>query len=46
MDIQKITGHAGFVNTGFVDAEVLKEYLESNSPINVSDYAPAGEISY
>jgi len=41
-----ITGHAGFVNTGFVDAEVLKEYLESNSPINVSDYAPAGEISY
>jgi len=41
-----VTGHAGYVNTGFVDAEVLKEYLESNSPINVSDYAPAGEISY
>ena len=42
----KITGHAGFVNTGFVDAEVLKEYLESHSPLNVSDYAPADEISF
>jgi 5'-nucleotidase/UDP-sugar diphosphatase len=42
----KITDHAGFVNTGFVDAEVLKDYLESHSPINVSDYEPAGEISY
>jgi len=42
----KVTNHPGFVNTGFVDAEVLKDYLESHSPINVADYAPNGEISY
>jgi len=41
-----ITNHAGFVNTGFVDAEVLKDYLQSHTPLNVSDYDPAGEISY
>jgi len=42
----KLMGHPGFVNTGFVDAEVLKEYLESNSPIDVNKYAPSGEIVY
>ncbi len=42
----KITGLKGFVNTGFVDAEVLKDYLEANSPIDVNQYAPSGEIVY
>ncbi|MEL0629630.1 bifunctional UDP-sugar hydrolase/5'-nucleotidase UshA [Psychromonas aquatilis] len=41
-----VTNHDGFVNTGFVDAEVLKDYLQSNSPIDVSDYQPKGEINY
>ncbi|KJJ57452.1 5'-nucleotidase, partial [Vibrio cholerae] len=42
----KITDHPGYVNTGFVDAEVLKDYLEANSPIDVNRFAPAGEIVY
>ncbi len=42
----KLTGHPGHVNTGFVDAEVLKEYLEKNSPIDVNQYAPSGEMVY
>ncbi|MBD0784992.1 bifunctional UDP-sugar hydrolase/5'-nucleotidase [Vibrio sp. Y2-5] len=42
----KITDRKGFVNTGFVDAEVLKDYLEANSPIDVNNYAPSGEIVY
>lgn len=42
----KITDHSGFVNTGFVDAEVLKEYLQSHSPLTVADYAPQGEMIY
>ena len=42
----KLTGHPGFVNTGFVDAEVLKEYLEANSPVDVNKYAPSGEMVY
>jgi len=41
-----ITAHPGFVNTGFVDAEVLKEYLESHSPLKVEEYQPAGEMVY
>ncbi|WP_087019335.1 bifunctional UDP-sugar hydrolase/5'-nucleotidase UshA [Thaumasiovibrio subtropicus] len=41
-----ITDHPGHVNTGFVDAEVLKAYLEANSPINPADYDPQGEITY
>ncbi len=42
----KISDHPGFVNTGFVDAEVLKDYLEANSPVDVNQYAPSGEIVY
>ncbi|CAE6953626.1 Belongs to the 5'-nucleotidase family [Vibrio sp. B1REV9] len=42
----KINTHPGYVNTGFTDAEVLKEYLESHSPIDVNKYAPSGEMVY
>ncbi len=42
----KITEHASYVNTGFVDAEVLKDYLEKHSPINIKDYTPKDEIKY
>ncbi|MBD1565682.1 bifunctional UDP-sugar hydrolase/5'-nucleotidase UshA [Vibrio sp. SA48] len=42
----KISDHPGYVNTGFVDAEVLKDYLEANSPIDVNQYAPMGEMVY
>ena len=42
----KIAGHSGHVNTGFVDAEVLKEYLQKNSPLDVNKYAPNNEIRY
>ena len=41
-----ITSHKGHVNTGFVDAEVLKAYLEENSPVNVSEFNPQNEIRY
>ncbi len=42
----KVNKHSGYVNTGFVDAEVLKEFLQNNSPIDVNSYAPKGEIIY
>ncbi|EJG2229899.1 TPA: bifunctional UDP-sugar hydrolase/5'-nucleotidase [Vibrio parahaemolyticus] len=42
----KIDTHPGYVNTGFTDAEVLKDYLESHSPIDVNEYAPSGEVIY
>ncbi|WP_375753128.1 bifunctional UDP-sugar hydrolase/5'-nucleotidase UshA [Vibrio sp. HN007] len=42
----KLTGHPGYVNTGFVDAEVLKAFLEENSPVDVNKFAPKGEMVY
>ncbi|ACH65236.1 protein UshA [Aliivibrio fischeri MJ11] len=42
----KISDHPGYVNTGFVDAEVLKDFLETNSPIDVNEFAPHGDIVY
>lgn len=41
-----ISKRSDFVNTGFVDAEVLKEYIAQHSPLNPADYAPKGEIVY
>ena len=36
----------GYVNTGFVDAEVLKQYIKKNSPLDVNAYEPKGEVSW
>lgn len=42
----KIDTHPGYVNTGFVDAEVLKGYIEAHSPLKAADFEPKGEIVY
>lgn len=42
----KIDTHPGYVSTGFVDAEVLKGYIEAHSPLKAADYEPKGEIIY
>ncbi|MDO7642779.1 MAG: bifunctional UDP-sugar hydrolase/5'-nucleotidase UshA [Reinekea forsetii] len=40
----KISDHANFVNTGFVDADMLVEYIQNNSPLSVSDFEPDGSL--
>lgn len=42
----RLDNRPGYVNTGFIDAEVLKEYIQKNSPLDVSAYAPKGEVSW
>lgn len=42
----KVVDHPSFVDTGFVDADVLKEYLEMNNPLDADAYKPMGEIVY
>ncbi|HDZ8009750.1 bifunctional UDP-sugar hydrolase/5'-nucleotidase [Citrobacter amalonaticus] len=42
----RIDNKPGYVNTGFIDAEVLKEYIQKNSPLDASAYEPKGEISW
>ncbi|WP_024557378.1 bifunctional UDP-sugar hydrolase/5'-nucleotidase UshA [Franconibacter pulveris 1160] len=36
----------GYVNTGFVDAEVLKQFIEQNSPLDASAFEPQGEVNW
>ena len=36
----KMNGQPGFINTGFVDADVLREFIKEKSPIVAADYAP------
>ncbi|GGO74253.1 bifunctional UDP-sugar hydrolase/5'-nucleotidase UshA [Bowmanella pacifica] len=35
-----LTGHPGYVNTGFVDADVLREFVIQQSPIDADAYQP------
>ncbi len=39
-----IDKHPGYINTGFNDAEVLREYIARRSPMNSADYAPGNDI--
>lgn len=42
----RIDNKPSYVNTGFIDAEVLKEYIQRNSPLNAASYEPKDEISW
>lgn len=42
----KLDGLPSYVNTGFIDAEVLKQYIEKHSPLDAGAYEPKGEIVY
>lgn len=41
-----MTGHPSYVNTGFIDAEMMKKYFEENSPINAADFDPKDDIIF
>jgi 5'-nucleotidase/UDP-sugar diphosphatase len=40
----KLTGHPSFVNTGFVDADVLRAFISKNSPLKVADFEPGAAV--
>ncbi|SPP32321.1 Mannosylglucosyl-3-phosphoglycerate phosphatase [Arsenophonus endosymbiont of Aleurodicus floccissimus] len=40
----KISHHPNYVNSGLVDTEVLKHFIEKHAPLKVNDYAPGKEI--
>ena len=46
MAIPRLDNKPGYVNTGFIDAEVLKAYIQKSSPLDVSVYEPKGEVSW
>ncbi|WED24768.1 bifunctional UDP-sugar hydrolase/5'-nucleotidase UshA [Vibrio sp. JC009] len=41
-----INTHPAFVDTGYVDAEVLKEFIQTNSPVDAGQFTPNNEITH
>jgi 5'-nucleotidase/UDP-sugar diphosphatase len=40
----KLVTNPGYINTGFVDAEVLRAFITAHSPLKAADYAPGDEV--
>ena len=40
----KISDHKNYVNSGYVDADVLVEYIKDYSPIMINNFAPTGAV--
>lgn len=40
----KLIDHPGLINTGFVDAEVLRDYITRNSPLKTANFAPGDAV--
>jgi 5'-nucleotidase/UDP-sugar diphosphatase len=40
----KLTTHPSYVDTGFVDADVLRNYITARSPLRAADYAPGSSV--
>lgn len=40
----KLVGHPSYTNTGFVDADVLRGYITSHSPLKAADFAPGDAV--
>jgi len=41
----KLNGHPGYVDSGFVDADVLRAYIAKLSPLKAADYAPGDAVT-
>ena len=41
----RLSDHANFVNSRFVDTEVLKDYISSHSPLKASDFQAQGDVT-
>ncbi len=40
----RMTDHKGYVDSGFVDADVLRSFILANSPLKVVDYEPGDAV--
>ena len=41
----KLNGHPGYIDSGFNDADVLRAFIASRSPLKVADYAPGDAVT-
>ncbi len=40
----RIAGHPSYVNTGYVDADVLRAFISANSPVRAADFDPGNNV--
>ena len=40
----KLSEHPNFVDTGYVDADMMREYISKKSPLKVEDYKPTNDL--
>ena len=40
----KLTTHKSFVDTGFVDADILRSFISAHNPLKVADFAPGEAV--
>jgi 5'-nucleotidase/UDP-sugar diphosphatase len=40
----RLAGHSGYVDSGFNDAEVLRDYIARHSPLQAADYEPGASV--
>ncbi len=40
----KLTTHKSFVDTGFVDADILRSFISARNPLKVADFAPGDAV--
>jgi 5'-nucleotidase/UDP-sugar diphosphatase len=41
----RMDAHRGFVNTGFVDADVLRSFIADNSPLKAAVFEPGNSVT-
>jgi 5'-nucleotidase/UDP-sugar diphosphatase len=41
-----VTANANYVNTGYVDAEVLRDFFAANNPVQSARFAPGSHVIY
>ena len=40
----KLTEHPGYLDTGFVDADVMRAYIAASSPMKAADFTPPNDV--
>jgi 5'-nucleotidase/UDP-sugar diphosphatase len=40
----KLSNHPAFVDTGFVDADILRTFIAEHSPLKAAQYAPGDSV--
>jgi 5'-nucleotidase/UDP-sugar diphosphatase len=40
----KLTAHPSYVDTGYVDADVLRAYITAHSPLKAADFEPGSAV--